>query len=216
MPCLLGSWLIAPFCHALPHKKSHIHARESKHFPLKNGKLENYYYLCTQNLMIMSKFVVYLQLQPFVAQWLHHHYGNPVHFQPQSVENSTILQFTRKLPEGHQPDTAAEGLTAVCIPDNEKKDPAIYNYLGPKGKEAVVDCIERTFKLMMWNELNDMSDVGCSVLSAIDAWCEMHGIDIEYDRTILMRYNRLRNSYVKKGIDLRRKRRNLDKSFNKK
>ena len=185
-------------------------------FPLKNGKLENYYYLCTQNLMNMSKFVVYLKLQPFVAQWLHHHYGNPVHFQPQSVENSTILQFTRKLPEGRLPDTAAEGLTAVCIPDNEKKDPSIYNYLGPKGKEAVVECIERTFKLMMWNELNDMSDVGCSVLSAIDAWCEMHGIDIEYDRTILMRYNRLRNSYVKKGIDLRRRRRNLDKSFNKK
>ena len=152
----------------------------------------------------MSKFVVYLKLQPFVAQWLHHHYGNPVQFQPKSVENSTILQFTQKLPEGRQPDTAADGLTAVCIPDNEKKDPSVYNYLGPKGKEAVVDCIERTFKLMMWSELNDMSDVGCSVLGAIDAWCEMHGIDIEYDRTILMRYNRIRNSYVKKGVDLRR------------
>ena len=166
--------------------------------------------------MNMSKFVIYLKLQPFVAQWLHHHYGNPVQFQPKSVENSTILQFTQKLPEGRQPDTAADGLTAVCIPDNEKKDPSVYNYLGPKGKEAVVDCIERTFKLMMWSELNDMSDVGCSVLGAIDAWCEMHGIDIEYDRTILMRYNRIRNSYVKKGVDLRRKMRNHDKLFNKK
>ena len=185
-------------------------------FPLKDGKFKIKYYLCTQNLMNMSKFVVYLKLQPFVAQWLHHHYGNPVQFQPKSVENSTILQFTQKLPEGRQPDTAADGLTAVCIPDNEKKDPATYNYLGPKGKEAVVDCIERTFKLMMWNELNDMSDVGCSVLGAIDAWCEMHGIDIEYDRTILMRYNRIRNSYVKKGVDLRRRMRNHDKLFNKK
>lgn len=164
----------------------------------------------------MSKFVIYLKLQPFVAQWLHHHYGNPVQFQPQSVENATILQFTQKLPQGRFPDTAAEGLTAVCIPDNEKKDPATYNYLGPKGKDAVVDCIERTFKLMMWSELNDMSDIGCSVLGAIDAWCEKHGIDIEYDRTILMRYNRLRNSYVKKGIDLRRRKRNHDVAFNKK
>ena len=163
----------------------------------------------------MSNFVVYLKLQPFVAQWLHFHFGNPVQFHPHSVENSTILQFTQKLPDGRVPDTAADGLTAVCIPDNEK-NPATYNYLAPKGKEAVVDCIERTFKLMMWNELNDMSGVGCSVLSAIDAWCEMHGIDVEYDRTILMRYNRLRNSYVKKGIDLRRRMRNHDKSFNKK
>lgn len=164
----------------------------------------------TFNNLIMSNFLVYIQLKPFIAQWLHHHYGNPVRFQPHSVENSTILQFTQKLPVGCHPDTAADGLTAVCIPDNEKKDPATYNYLGKKGKEAVVDCIERTFKLMMWNELNDMSDIGCSVLNAIDAWCEQHGIDIEYDRTILQRYNRLRQSYVKKGIDLRRKRRNHD------
>ena len=120
----------------------------------------------------MSKFVVYLRVQPFVAQWLHHHFGDPVQFQPHSVENSTILQFTQKLPAGRQPDVAAPDLTAVCIPDNEKKDPAVYNYLGAKGKDAVVDCIERTFKLMMWSELNDMSDVGCSVLGAIDAWCE--------------------------------------------
>lgn len=164
----------------------------------------------------MSKFVIYLKLQPFVAQWLQHHYGNPVQFQPQSVENSTILQFTQKLPAGRIPDTAADGLTAICIPDNEKKDPAVFNYLSQTGKDAVVDCIERTFKLMMWTELNDMSDIGCSVLRAIDAWCDMHGIDIEYDRTILMRYNRLRNSYVKKGIDLRRRRRNHDSFFNKK
>lgn len=185
-------------------------------FPSLLGVLCFFLYICSQNRKCMSKFVVYLKLQPFVAQWLHHHFGNPVRFQPKSVENSTILQFTQRLPEGALPDTAAAELTAVCIPDNEKKDPGIYNYLGPKGKEAVVECIERTFKLMMWNELNDMSDVGCSVLGAIDAWCEMHGIDIEYDRTILQRYNRLRNSYVKKGIDLRRNRRNHDKSFNKK
>lgn len=155
----------------------------------------------------MSEFVIYLKLQPFVAQWLHHHFGNPVRFQPQSVENATILQFTRRLPEGQQPDTAAEGLTAVCIPDNEKKDPATYNYLGPKGKEAVVDCIERTFRLMMWSELNDMSDVGCSVLGAIDAWCEMHGIDIDYADTIRQRFYRERRFQLDCGVDLRRKKR---------
>lgn len=163
----------------------------------------------------MSQFVVYIPLKPFISQWLKHHYGDPVKFQPKSVENSTILQFTQKLPEGSQPDMPADGLTAICIPDNEKKDPATYNYLGKKGKEAVEECIERTFKLMMWNELNDMSGIGCTILTAIDAWCEMHGIDVEYDRTILQRYCRIRNSYVKKGIDLRRKKRNYGEVFNK-
>ena len=155
--------------------------------------------------MIMSKFVVYLRLQPFIAQWLHYHFGDPVRFHPQSVENSTILQFTQKLPEGRQPDTAAEGLTAVCIPDNEKKDPATYNYLSPKAKEAVADCIERTFKLMMWNELNDMSCVGCSVLGAIDAWCEMHGVSIDYADTIRQRFYRERERLLACGVDMRKR-----------
>ena len=203
-------YLVATCCYM-----KYIRVREI--FPFLIGDCVFFYYFCpTIPDFYMSKFVVYLKLKPFVAQWLHHHYGCPVQFQPHSVENSTILQFTQKLPEGRKPDVAAPGLTAICIPDNEKKDPAVFNYLGTKGKEAVVDCIERTFKLMMWSELNDMSEIGCSVLNAIDAWCEMHGIDIRYDRTILMRYNRLRNSYVKKGIDLRRKRRNHDVIFNKK
>lgn len=85
----------------------------------------------------MSKFVIYLKLQPFVAQWLHHHYGDPVRFQPMSVENATILQFTQKLPAGKEPDTSVQGLTAVCIPDNEKKDPATFNYLGKKAKRRL-------------------------------------------------------------------------------
>lgn len=95
---------------------------------------------------------------------------------------------------------------AIMIPDSKQKDPQYFNYLGAHGQKSVVECIEDTFKLNMWRELNDLSDVGCSVMNAIYSWCEMHGISIDYADTIRQRYYRIRDSYVKKGVDLRKRR----------
>ncbi len=158
----------------------------------------------------MSKFVVYLKLQPFVAQWLVSAFGSPVVFPPQSVENSTIRRFIRKRPESAEPDTAADGLTAICIPDSAQAPPEIYNYLGVKGKKAVEECIEDNFRLSMWSELNDMHDLGCSVMTAIYAWCDKHGIDYDYALTVRQRYYRMRDAYLKRGIDFRIRARNHD------
>lgn len=156
----------------------------------------------------MSKFTVYIRLQPFVGQWLTNAFGNPVVFPPQSIENSTIRRFIRKRPADVRPDTASPGMTAVCIPDSTQAPPETYNYLSPKGKKALEECIEDNFKLCLWSELHDLHDVGCTVMTAIYAWCENHGIDLDHAGTIRQRYYRLRDSYLKHGIDLRHRRRN--------
>lgn len=160
----------------------------------------------------MSKFVFYIKLQPFVAQWLVHSFGSPVVFPPQSVENSTIRRFIRKRPLDVLPDTAAPGLTAICIPDSTQTPPEIYNYLGLMGKKAVEECIEDNFRLSMWSELNDLHDIGCSVMTAIYAWCDKHGIDYDYALTVRQRYYRLRDSYLKYGIDFRHRTRNHNRT----
>lgn len=154
----------------------------------------------------MSKFVVYIEVEPFIKEWLIHSFGNPVVFPPQSIENSTIRRFTQKQP-GSVPEPQKDNEVAIAIPGSKAKDPMFYNYLGKHGKKAVAECINDTFKMNMWAELNDLSDVGCSVMKAIYSWCEMHGINIDYAWTIRQRYYRLRDAYLKKGIDLRRKKR---------
>lgn len=123
-----------------------------------------------------------------------------------SIENSTIRRFTQKQPNAI-PLPAGQDEVAIAIPDSKAKDPIIYNYLSTYGKKAVAECINDTFRLNMWAELNDLSDVGCSVMTAIYSWCEMHGISVDYAWTIRQRYYRMRDSYLKKGIDLRRKKR---------
>ena len=156
----------------------------------------------------MSQFCIYVKLQPFVSQFLTHSLGNPVTFPAQSVENSTIHHFIDRLPEGKLPDTASDNLTAIRIPDSKTKPAETYNYLSPRGKDAIIECCELLFNRDMWTELGDMSAIGCKTMTAIYAWCEKHGISIEYADTIRQRYYRMRDSYKKKGIDLMKKNRN--------
>ncbi len=157
----------------------------------------------------MSNFVVYLKVKPFIKQWMVHHYGNPVVFPAQSAENATIRRFIAKQPDG-VPQMGDDDDVAISIPDSKQKPVVTYNYLGKHAKEAVIECIEDTFRLQMWKDLNDLHDCGCSILKAIQAWCENNGISMEYDYTIKMRYQRMRNNYLKNGIDLRNKTRNFD------
>lgn len=159
----------------------------------------------------MSQYCIYIKLKPFVAQFLTHSLGNPVEFPAQSPENSTIHYFIDRLPEEKQPDSYQSDLTAIAIPDSKTKPAASFNYLGPRGKNAIVECCEHLFNRNMWNELGDMSDLGCKTMTAIYAWCEKHGIDCDYADTIRQRYYRIRDSYTKRGIDLMKKKRNKSK-----
>ena len=160
--------------------------------------------------MSMEKFLVYLKVKPFIKEWLTFHYGNPVAFPPQSAENATIRRFLTTQPRDDVPEMKSEDEVAVYIPDSKQKPVISYHYLGKYAKAAVIECIEDTFRLQMWKDLNDLHDCGCTVLRAIQAWCENNGISIEYDYTIKMRYQRMRNSYLKNGIDLRNKKRNSE------
>lgn len=150
----------------------------------------------------MKDFVVYIKLEKYLSQWLTHSLGHPVRFPSQSNENSVIRRFIQKLPPGQQPEMAFEGATAIVIPDSKAKDPATYNYLGPRAKEAVIEAIEDLFRRNMWAELGDMADRSVGLNKMIAAWCELHGIDDDYIETVRQKYYRIRNAYSKKGIFL--------------
>ena len=149
----------------------------------------------------MSKFVIYIKLETYLHQWLTHSLGNPVVFPAQSNENATIRRFLQKLPQGEKPQLADTGLSAICIPESKAKDPSVYNYLGPLGKEAVVESIEDLFRRNLWHEMGDLAPRSRGVNGQIAAWCEMHGIGIDYIETVRQKYYRMRKAYAKRGIN---------------
>lgn len=150
----------------------------------------------------MNNFILYLKLETYLAQWLTNSLGDPVRFPVQSNENAIIRRFLQKCPQGREPETFAPGLTGIVIPDSKAKNPVVYNYFGPKAKDALIEAIEDLFRRNMWAELGDMFDGSVGLNKVIAAWCEMHGIDDDYTETVRQKYYRIRKAYGKKGIFL--------------
>ena len=120
---------------------------------------------------IMSKFVVYLKMKPFVAQWAIYHFGNPITFPPQSVGNARIIAVLRRRPEGVEPDLVADGLTPVAIPYSKQKDPESWNYLTPSAKKFIVEYIESIFQDNLYSEFKEMvGDSGKAKLQRKASW----------------------------------------------
>lgn len=151
----------------------------------------------------MSKFVFYLKVKPFIGQWLTYHYGNPVVFPPRSAENACIRRFISLRPKNWEPHKPEEDTVPVVIPESKQKKAICWNYMSKSACETLDEIIECTFRTQMWNQLNDMASCGCTILKCVRTWCENNGISTEYDYTLKMRYQRMRDAYLKKGVDLR-------------
>ena len=150
----------------------------------------------------MSKFLIYLHVEPYIRQWLIHSFGNPVEFPASSNENAVIRRFTLKQPASPKPQKPSEDDVAICIPACKYKNPETYNYLSLQAKKALEESISDLFRINMWNDLGDLADTSCKKMSAFRAWCTMHGIDVEYAETVRMKWYRMRKSYQTKGVNL--------------
>ena len=150
----------------------------------------------------MSKFLIYLHVEPYIRQWLIHSFVNPVESPASSNENAVIRRFTQKQPASLKPQKPSEDDVAICIPACKYKNPETYNYLSLQAKKALEESISDLFRINMWNDLGDLADTSCKKMSAFRAWCTMHGIDVEYAETVRMKWYRMRKSYQTKGVNL--------------
>lgn len=158
--------------------------------------------ICTFALS-MSQFVIYIKLEKYISEWLTHSLGYPVRFPNGSNENAVIRAFIQQTPKGETPETAAEGMTPIYIPDSKAKPPESYNYMTDSGKKAVREAIMDLFTRNLWNELRPIDSIkGVGVNTRIAAWCEMHGIGLDRVETVRQKYYRIREAYKKRGINL--------------
>ena len=122
-----------------------------------------------KNKTNMSNFYFYLKVKPFIGQWLHHHYGDPVVFPSRSAENACIRRFVSLRPKDWQPTKREDGTVAVAIPDTGRKRVISYNYMSKTAMEALEEIIDDTFKMQMWKDLNEMTRCGCTLLKSVRA-----------------------------------------------
>ena len=148
----------------------------------------------------MSDIVIYLKLDPYLAQWLtHEHGGNPVVFPKNSAENDILeLGLTLK-PYFAAPNEPGIDKVPISVPFFKSKDVRSYNYLPPKGRRALARCIRTRFVISMWNDLFKFGNIGKRKQDIIWTWMEAHGIEATDTNwnTIAKIYMRKRSVYRK-------------------
>lgn len=144
--------------------------------------------------------VVYLSLPDYISQWFVHEQGGhiPVRLMRGSLESAMLEQWICRLPDGAQPQTAAPGLLPVEIPSFRARDPRVYNFLPPKGHDALVSMIRERFDVDMWSQIHRFANVLKRKDELIFAFMESRGIELTETNwnAVAKRYARKRDSYM--------------------
>ncbi len=126
-------------------------------------------------------YTVFIDLEPYLSQWLAHENGNtyPFEFKRGSAE-SDLLRFFLK-PQPTNPDYIPQheplpGQVAIKLPWFKHKDIRTNNYLPRAGQIAIHNCIRNRFKVMLWKDLYTIGNVVERNDIAISKWMVEHGI----------------------------------------
>ncbi len=99
--------------------------------------------------------------------------------------------------------THPDDYMAISMPDCKTKPAREFCYLGPRARRAVREMVCDLFKMDLWALIKDIPDRTCRMSFLISAWCEQHGIGIDYEDTVRQCFYRMRDQHTKKGVNLK-------------
>lgn len=149
----------------------------------------------------MSQFLLYLKIEPYLAQWLINEAGgNPVKLRRGSSESDILERFLTTGATGRTGEISpSEANVSIFLPTFRDKDPRYYNYLPPRARKSLERNIYVRFRCQLWKELHTLANVDCPIGELVWAWMESHGIedDPKNWETIRQMYYRQRKVYQK-------------------
>ena len=151
----------------------------------------------------MDEIIIYLQLDPYLAQWLtHEHPGQVIRFPKNSAENDVLELGLIPKPFLAVDVQPGENCVPIALPFFKNKDVRKNNYLPQKARRALAQCIRTRFVIALWNDLYRFGNIGRRKQDLIWTWMEAHGIE-ETDtnwNTIAKIYMRKRDVYRRQKL----------------
>lgn len=143
-------------------------------------------------------YTVFLELEPYLAQWLRHQSGGeyPIRIKRGSAEADLLECFLRPQPKDpdYTPQLKAEpGQVEIVLPWFKSKDIRTYNYLSPKAAVCLHMCIRNRFHVTFWKEMYTLANVKRCINISLEEWMEKNGIEVD-DRN----YNTLQKIFQRK------------------
>lgn len=153
-----------------------------------------------QKCCIMDKFLLYIPLDEYLAQWFINNQGGqvPVTLTRGSVESKILEVFLTKRPECMLPDISTQGKVPVIIPEFRNRPPQTYNHLPCHAMNQLRSCIRQRFDIALWKDLSDFGNIIRNRQDdLIYAWMEKNGIEMSEKNwnAIAKRYQRQRKIY---------------------
>ena len=141
--------------------------------------------------------IIYIRLDPYLAQWATHEYGEIVEFPRNSTENDVIEMALMRKPILSFVPGPGEGRVAIKVPYFKGKDIRRFNYLPVAARKSLARCIRSRFVIALWNDLYKFGHRGRQKQDLIWTWMESHGIDTTETNfnTIFKIYKRKRDVY---------------------
>ena len=151
----------------------------------------------------MNDYCIYLKVEPYLKHFLESSFGNPVRVDKDGPEARIIRKFITKTPAESSPDLGQDSNLSVVIPYFKEADPRVYNYMGKRAKETLIESFNHLLDLCLFRELGKLENMKRGqIRNQIYAWMEIHGISEESWDTISQKYYRMRKRYSKNNIKL--------------
>lgn len=143
----------------------------------------------------------------YLAQWLHHHFGNPVRFPNRSYEHEVLIRSLSPTPRRPVQETEECGNRLlvpvdIVIPDNRTRQPEYYSHLSTYGRRVMLDALNGLFRMALWSACSRFLLSRESLNEAVEQWCRDNGISVENREGVRQKLYRMRKQYQKIGINL--------------
>ena len=135
------------------------------------------------NFKVM-RYTIFLTLEPYLAQWLEHECGGkkPIPIKRGSAEADLLEAYLQKPPRNsdYQPQLRPlPGEVEIKVPYFKYKESRTYNYLSPRAKKYLRQCIRNRFKVQLWKDIESLDNTDKRLKYVIEEWMEAHGINVD-------------------------------------
>ncbi|MDE6272890.1 MAG: hypothetical protein K2M31_07780 [Muribaculaceae bacterium] len=144
-----------------------------------------------------------LFLDPYLAQWWKHSLGGdePVNLPKVAVERKYIVANAVVTDYNQDIDNKIEeGMESVriALPRSLVQPPGKIVFLKKKARNNLAEMIRNSFDIDLWNDVHDYRNVGVEQKKIIEAWMELHDVEItdKNFNAVIKRYQRLRKAYL--------------------
>jgi len=141
-----------------------------------------------------------LYVAPYIADWLVHHFGEPVRFPNGSPENVMLRYYTSKRAPEQVEHPRHTRPVRIILPDHPYKRAQYYCHLSDKNRGKFCRMLSELFKAQLWTDNVRLLTSRTEIKDGLICWCRKNGVGTQHLDTVTKIFYRARLRYQRAGL----------------